>query len=368
MGRRGVRSWVFSTALLLLVSAGFVAACLLPFPYKALFGHSFMLIGVPGMLGGLLYAMFTGVLTVPSLNEDADVRLGVVADMLYGLAGGYAVFLLMPGSFDVAEDVDAESLWKFVKVVALAVVGGFGGRPIISAVLSQVLERKIDQVERKQEKTQERQEKHERLLALIARQLDPSSEPDPARLAEMKALLREAPDDVKSEAFYRARDARGRGFRDERLKSTIERTVPIFQALIESDVARNFHRNYGQLGYALRDQARPDLAGAVQALTTAIQVRDRTNGGDYGLYEMARALCLIEQDPRLAEGKSSDADQRTAIIADLAAAAKSRQARDILARIVAEKSPSAKALRKWLELNGLKAEAEPLIADLLKQA
>jgi len=54
-----------------------------------------------------------------------------------------------------------------------------------------------------------------------------------------------------------------------------------------------FHRNWGELGYALKDKAAPDWEAAEKALTEAITIRDRLSEEGYGGYEYNRAVCRI---------------------------------------------------------------------------
>ena len=54
-------------------------------------------------------------------------------------------------------------------------------------------------------------------------------------------------------------------------------TIPIFTALVKDDIHGVFHRNHGQLGFALKDQQPPDWAAAEVDLTAAIDSRGPWN-------------------------------------------------------------------------------------------
>jgi hypothetical protein len=94
----------------------------------------------------------------------------------------------------------------------------------------------------------------------------------------------------------------------DRAKRQVGATVPIFKALIAADAS--YHRDHGQLGYALKEQTVPDLAGAVVALTDAIKLRDKAKISGYKLYEFNRAECAI----RMIEGGVQSTSELTAKI------------------------------------------------------
>jgi hypothetical protein len=74
------------------------------------------------------------------------------------------------------------------------------------------------------------------------------------------------------------------------------RSILIFRGLIASDIDNQYHANYGQLGFALKDLRNPDWAAAEEALTLAIRNRGDAHDGKHLSYEFNRALCRIEQD------------------------------------------------------------------------
>ena len=161
-------------------------------------------------------------------------------------------------------------------------------------------------------------------LSLVARQLDP--EPDAPAIAqdELEGAVVEASPLVKAQIFARARDQRRRTWNTD--KETMERTIPVFRALTVSEADQKFHRNYAQLGFALKDQRQPDLVGAEAALTKAIEIRDKEGSRGFRLYDFNRALILIRR-----HGPDWPPEVRERIEADLAVAASS----PYLARVIA---------------------------------
>jgi hypothetical protein len=97
----------------------------------------------------------------------------------------------------------------------------------------------------------------------------------------------------------------------------MERTIPVFEALIAADVEKRYHENWGQLGYALKDQRTPDWKRALDALSTAIRIRGDAVTYGYWLYEFNRAICRINADDNFKQGKRSTADVAKAIRGDL---------------------------------------------------
>ncbi len=98
----------------------------------------------------------------------------------------------------------------------------------------------------------------------------------------------------------------------------MERTIPIFRALISSDTEKRFHQNYGQLGFALKDQRNPQWAEAEAALSEAIRIRNAQ--GDirwWKFYEFNRAVCRIMQDADSLGTSASSSVVRARILEDL---------------------------------------------------
>jgi hypothetical protein len=132
-------------------------------------------------------------------------------------------------------------------------------------------------------------------------------------------------------------------------KHLVDLAIPVFEALVGLDTDKEFHRNCGELGYALKDRASPsegDYKAAVANLTEAIKRRDRDPllRGRYPLYEFNRAFCNIKLDRRFAEGKPAEPELAAEIKQDLDVA---RASSDGRSAIVAESS----TLNPWLSLN-----------------
>lgn len=181
-------------------------------------------------------------------------------------------------------------------------------------------------------------------LALVARQLSGEEAGRAAQDALSKAV-KAASGETRAHIFYRAQVMRWRNWRDPGTKGVMERTIPVFRALIDSDTAGQYHANHGQLGFALKDQRQPDLAGAREALSRAIDIRGDAGQSEWRSYELNRALCLILQDPEFRADRRSSAETRERILADLKVAREDEQ--------VWSWCGDLPAVRGWMKLNGV---------------
>jgi hypothetical protein len=178
-----------------------------------------------------------------------------------------------------------------------------------------------------------------RALSLVDQVLSPSPEGPPVPQEDIDKAIRQASPSVRVQVFNRARQQRQQSWRND--KERMAFTIPVFRALVASDVDRRYHRNHGQLGYALKDQVPPDWTGAHAELNEAIELRGPTERRTFLLYEYNRAICRIH----LAGGDPSVAPSRDMIIDDLQAASTSPLLRKALQR-----EPDVVG---WLETNHL---------------
>jgi hypothetical protein len=164
------------------------------------------------------------------------------------------------------------------------------------------------------------------ILTVVERQL--SADAPPVSFDALAAAITKASHATRTQIFYRAAALRTTTWRDELSKPLMERTIPIFRALIQADPT--YYRTHGQLGFALKDSRRPDWQEALNELTTAIELRDRAEQvsavdeewADRAApwYEYVRAQCRINLDANYAAGEPSDEAARQIILADIRAA------------------------------------------------
>lgn len=196
------------------------------------------------------------------------------------------------------------------------------------------------------------------VLSLVDRQLTGHNPPAQSELDE---ALSGASRLALTQTYQRAEWQRRATWQSERAEDTdaLERTVPVFRALVANDRERRFHRHFADLGYALKDGRQPDYAAARDMLNQAIEIRDRLGIGNFALYEWNRALCSIRLDQRFSSDEPSDEATRNAILADLKRAATGLTRTMFQASDSAEPDAAKDAVAHWLELNGL------TLADLL---
>jgi hypothetical protein len=178
-----------------------------------------------------------------------------------------------------------------------------------------ITQRAVNQA--KQEITQTLDEKAVRdatLLSLVEQALNPSTGAPPIDQSELDAAMAAASPAARVQAFTAARRQRRTTWRDNKARMAL--TIPVFRALVSSDVGNEYHRNHGELGFALKDQPVPDWKAALTALDEAI--RRRPPGEHTGLfYEFNRVLCLLT----LAEAGTAEPNTDERVTADLRAVA-----------------------------------------------
>jgi hypothetical protein len=204
---------------------------------------------------------------------------------------------------------------------------------------------KVESTERKVDALKKQSELDAEALGLAYRHLNPSADlPEVTQEALDKAIA-PASKPIKVQLFHQASQTRTENWRDLTTKPKVERTIAIFRSLIRNDVENRFHRNHGQLGYALKDKPAPEWAEAEKELTIAIQLRGSWREHGWVFYEFNRGICRIMIDPDFSADRPSDPDRKSQILEDLRVAA---QGKGIM-RIISEEP----AIRKWLALNGL---------------
>ena len=178
-------------------------------------------------------------------------------------------------------------------------------------------------------------------IAMTDATLRGSAIPDPKQLRE---TLERASADAKQLIYYRAIEIRRNTWRSDKL--VMQRTIPIFEALVALDVRNEFPDIRAQLAYTLRDKQTPstaDLQRALDLFNTAIRLRNE-RGDTNPYYEFNRAMCRIALDPT-STGESQP-PLRDQILNDLKASS------GIAAIAIADNS----GLAAWLERNQVKLE------------
>jgi hypothetical protein len=201
----------------------------------------------------------------------------------------------------------------------------------------------LARVERKLDAQQLQAQRDVAALAAAAQQLQRQSGAEDVPPERLRKVIAEASPTVRAQIFYQATGQRAANWRDPSTKVLMERTIPIFEALIALDVEQKCHENHGQLGFALKDQRTPDWARSLNTLNTAIRMRGDSATQGYYLYEFNRALCRINTDAHFSAGQPSDPETRHDILADLEVVRAAKPG-DLLKR-----TPE---IQEWLQRNG----------------
>ncbi len=143
--------------------------------------------------------------------------------------------------------------------------------------------------------------------------------------------------------FLLARDVRFNNWASN--KSLMERSIPIFEALIAVDPHKYYY--FSQLGYAYKDRVKPDWQAAKDQLDHAITLLGENDEQSSPYHQLNRAICLIKLDADYAEGKPSTPAARKAILQDLRVAKKGIEDFDGIVE-----QPYNIDVRKWRQLNG----------------
>lgn len=179
---------------------------------------------------------------------------------------------------------------------------------------------KLAQVESKLSEVERQAALDAKALSVVQAQLNPGAGTPPTPQGEINAAIIPASNGAKAQIYYLANDTRSKNWRKRETKPLMERTIPIFRALVVSDTDDVYHLNHGQLGFALKDQRTPDWAEAERELSKAIELRGRWQENGWLLYEFNRALCKINLDQAFAESRPTDGLIADQILADLKAA------------------------------------------------
>lgn len=313
-----------------------------------------IVIAMAGSFGGFIYSLQNGVLSLPHREGEHGVNLGFFANLLFGIAGAIIIFLIVPGSFNF--DFHNSFSTDFIKSIATAVLGGYGGLALINNVFSKTLNTEIKQAI---EQTVQEQQQVDEQVFQVAEQFfsGNTTNLDERNLSE---TLKKASPTAKVVLQNMARDVRTQNWRDN--KTQMERAIPVFKALETTDRG-DTHGLSAQLAFALKERATPDYQGALDNLNKAINLRNKENTTGFGFYEFNRAVCLINLDQEFKNRKMTEPNVQSQIIADLRNAFNDPQVAERLKKSNDEERAKNKpgdkdivAIRSWLRINGVAPE------------
>lgn len=271
-----------------------------------------------GILGGLVFSAREGKVTLPHPDPKNPTLWipGIVGDAVAGIAGSVVIFLVMPFDPPRGEPIDMDQ-FVLIKIVALAIVGGYGGRVLVEKVLAE----KIRDIEEKVDTVQTKERQDAKALELLDQQLD--LDPDQATEVTKEQLV-EAMKGT-SASFHSLALERARGFRRDAIEQglgQLRRVYPVFEALITTGDEKQRHHHHAEIAYALKSRAenlspvdkleeRKSLfRKAEESLDAAIRARDKQNVPGYKIYEFVRAIVRIHLAADTGDAGTDSDDQR----------------------------------------------------------
>ncbi len=253
--------------------------------------------------------------TSPGLGSFPNSGVFAIAILIYCLIGGFLIGYL----------------WTRLSL----------SRAMHKADLS--LSEKMARVENRLSQFEEQMEKDAKAYSIVQTQINYDSNMVAPTDDMIIDAVGKASKSMKQQIFFIAQDHRSKNWRELVNKPTMERTIPIFRALIRSDKENYYHRNHAQLGYALKDQRQPEWKEAKVEFDIAIKIRGPWEQNGWLFYEFNRAICKINLDEDLASDKASTTETREEILSDLVAAAHAAQ----LHRLI-KNDPT---IVKWFKVN-----------------
>lgn len=149
---------------------------------------------------------------------------------------------------------------------------------------------------------------------------------------------------ARGQIFYMAANQRDINWREDFRKPKMEKTIPVFRALIASDKNDEYHANHGQLGFALMRKTVPDWREAEEQLCRAIALRGEPSRFGHCEYEAARAICRIMNENKFNKGVKSELDDAKKIRDDISIACQSKE--------TSSWAMKDEAISAWIALNG----------------
>jgi hypothetical protein len=145
----------------------------------------------------------------------------------------------------------------------------------------------------------------------------PAKDSAPPTQKELNEIIAKASINMRAEIFWEAKKIRSDNWNIPDNKKS-ERMIPIFRALIAADPKGQYHRNHGELGFALKDKMDPEYAEALMEINKAIDLRGSLKAtGGLPYYELVRAQCRIKLDKAFQRDIVSDENTKQYILDDI---------------------------------------------------
>jgi len=239
---------------------------------------------VVGACGGYLSAIRknTATLGAPRWSSKA-----VQCRMMQGVAGAIIIVTLCPVDESLVSKLFSSGQ-ALIKLIALALIGGYAGVTLLEAFAAQYAKRIIDIEDR--QKANEEGKKKDLEAIRTAEQILRGLVFTSAQKQAFREAVKEISSSARFEIARRSDEVRRENW--DHNKEELERSLFVFQCLVQTDDAKSNHWWYASLGYCLKDKNAPDYQEAAKFLDTAIRLRGPESRS--GAQEFNRAFCNIK--------------------------------------------------------------------------
>ena len=318
-----------------------------------------------GILGGVIYTILVdGHVEMPRFvaGKGDKFEAGLFGDILLGIAGAVVLDF-------IAQSLEIE-FTENLEVAAAGIVGGYGGRAILQFALQRVF-KDINLLEADRQRYLQAnlqanlQRRLERMDSLeLVEQLNQQIESglSAAELGRLTAEIKQAELGDRQRIYKLASEFR-RKAKQLGESVQVERSIPIFEALVESDSQK--HQYYAELAFAHKDSGSSDWVQVIQYLDRAIALRGNQQRTETWNYELSRAITRIQAAHEASGSYDFDPAVHERIIADLLAVAEIYNLENILKEVSDQNVPAP--IFEWMQHNQTMLAAHPKARVLLRQ-
>ncbi len=302
---------------------------------------------IAGALGGLLYSiLLDGGLEMPGWGKDGkSLKTGSIGEVFVGIGGAFTAYIFIPDALTASTNPNREII-----IFVFGLVGGYGGKAILNAALEKIKGRigEADLVAEEKERLAQEVEQlnqEQGLIKLVTRQINQGL--PPSEIYGLCEKIKNASEEVQEQVFTMAKEIRHLSWRSKAAKAELTRTIPIFEALVDSNPRNDQY--HAQLGYACKDCIPPRLDESISEINEAIKLRGSQILGSTWKYELNRALARIMAEAEQTGDNGTTSPWREEILNDLFKIDRNYGLAKVL--IESEDEVVDIPLKRWLEKN-----------------
>ncbi|MBV1878044.1 MAG: hypothetical protein KUG79_10425 [Pseudomonadales bacterium] len=234
-----------------------------------------------GAIGGFVHAARSEKgLTLPHFDGH-HLKPGILGDIVIGMSGGLVIFLIVPADLDLF-NMATQKTDKLIETLAVALIGGYGGPFILDRALGATIadmQQTMSAHEQQMNDQLSQDEADQQAIRLVDLQLSDTAQsvvPEKELIEAIKSASKMTRLTIRRHAAEKRKQVWNDNFRGRRQPSVglMERTIPIFQALVDTATGTFQERCLSQLAYALKDQHIPDWPSTFNAIDLALKSID----------------------------------------------------------------------------------------------